>query len=153
MIKTARLHIFPLSNEEMQDVINRETNEALKTAYSEMLDGCLRNPGQRIWHALWVLQLSDGSGRIVGNLSFKGLDTHGMVEIGYGMDPEYQGKGLMTEAVSAVIRWASERPGITSIEAETAPDNIASQRVLEKAGFVSKGIMGNEGPRYIWARK
>jgi [ribosomal protein S5]-alanine N-acetyltransferase len=85
MIQTERLNIYPLSDKEMRDVIHNESNEALKAAYSEMLDGCLKNPEQRIWHALWVLQLNDGSGRIVGSLSFKGLNDNGMVEIGYGI--------------------------------------------------------------------
>lgn len=153
MIHTKRLIIYPLSDEEMREVIDRETDEVLKTAYSEMLAGCQRNPKKRIWHALWVLKLNDGSGRIVGSLSFKGLDAHGIVEIGYGMDPAYEGKGLMTEAVSAVVRWASQQPGVSSIEAETEPSNIASQRVLEKAGFVPKGVMGAEGPRYVWRKE
>lgn len=150
MIKTERLNIYPLSDEEMEDMINNESDEVLKAAYLEMLDGCRKNPEKRIWHALWVLELNDGSGRIVGTLSFKGLNDNGMVEIGYGMNPEYQGKGLMTEAVSATVRWASRQPGVLSIEAETEPDNIASQRVLEKAGFVPSGVIGAEGPRYIW---
>ncbi|CAJ1004159.1 MULTISPECIES: GNAT family N-acetyltransferase [Bacillales] len=150
MIQTERLNIYPLSDEEMRDVIQNESNEALKAAYSEMLAGCLENPEQRIWHALWVLQLNDGSGKIIGSLSFKGLNDNGMVEIGYGINPEYEGKGLMTEAVSAAVRWASKQPGVLSIEAETEPDNIASQRVLEKAGFIPSGVIGAEGPRYIW---
>ena len=150
MIKTKRLNIFPLSDEEMQERIDRETSAELKAAYAEMLAGCRKNPGQRIWHALWVLQFNDGSGASVGTLSFKGLNDQGMVEIGYGMNPEYQGKGLMTEAVSAVVRWAAAQPGVLTIEAETAPDNIASQRVLAKAGFVPSGVTGTEGPRYVW---
>ena len=150
MIQTERLNIYPLSDEEMRDVVQNESDEELKAAYSEMLDGCLKNPEQRIWHALWVLQLNDGSGRIVGSLAFKGLDDNGRTEIGYGMHPGYEGKGLMTEAVTAVVRWAAEQPGVASIEAETAPDHIASRRVLEKAGFVPSGVAGTEGPRYIW---
>ena len=59
----------------------------------------------------------------------------------------------MTEAVSAMVHWASQQPGVLSIEAETEPDNIASQRVLEKTGFVPKGVFGAEGPRYIWKNK
>lgn len=149
-IKTERLNIYPLTDEELQDIINNEPNEVLKDAYSEMLAGCRRNPERRIWHTLWVLQLNDGSGNIAGSLSFKGLDENGVVEIGYGINPRYEGRGLMTEAVSAVVHWASQQPGVLSIEAETAPDNIASQRVLEKAGFVPSGAVGIEGPRYIW---
>ena len=153
VIKTERLSIYPLSDQEMQDMINNEPDEVLKTAYSEMLAGSLKNPGQRIWHALWVLQLNDGSGRIAGSLSFKGLNDNGMVEIGYGINPEFEGKGLMTEAVSAVVRWAANQPGVLSIEAETEHDNIASRRVLEKAGFIPSGVVGQEGPRYIWRNK
>ncbi|GMG96537.1 GNAT family N-acetyltransferase [Tepidimicrobium xylanilyticum] len=153
MIKTERLNIFPLSDKEMRDVIDNESNKVLKAAYLEMLEGCLENPDQRIWYALWVLQLNDGSGNIVGSLSFKGLNDNGMLEIGYGINPKYEGKGLMTEAVSAIVRWASEQPGVLFIEAETEPDNIASQRVLEKAGFISSGVIGAEGPRFIWKKE
>ena len=35
------------------------------------------------------------------------------------------------------------------VEAETEPDNAASQRVLAKCGFVPNGIVGEEGPRYV----
>lgn len=153
MIKTERLNIFPLSDKEMRDVIDNESNKVLKAAYLEMLEGCLENPDQRIWYALWVLQLNDGSGNIVGSLSFKGLNDNGMLEIGYGINPKYEGKGLMTEAVSAIVRWASEQPGVLLIEAETEPDNIASQRVLEKAGFISSGVIGAEGSRFIWKKE
>lgn len=153
MIKTERLNIFPLSDKEMRDVIDNESNKVLKAAYLEMLEGCLENPDQRIWYALWVLQLNDGSGNIVGSLSFKGLNDNGMLEIGYGINPKYEGKGLMTEAVSAIVRWASEQPGVLFIEAETEPDNIASQRVLEKAGFISSGVIGAEGSRFIWKKE
>lgn len=153
MIKTERLNIFPLSDEKMRNVIDNESNKVLKAAYLEMLQGCLENPDQRIWYALWVLQLNDGSGNIVGSLSFKGLNDNGMLEIGYGINPKYEGKGLMTEAVSAIVRWASEQPGVLLIEAETEPDNIASQRVLEKAGFISSGVIGAEGSRFIWKKE
>lgn len=153
MIKTERLNIFPLSDEKMRNVIDNESNKALKAAYLEMLQGCLENPDQRIWYALWVLQLNDGSGNIVGSLSFKGLNDNGVLEIGYGINPKYEGKGLMTEAVSAIVRWASEQPGVLLIEAETEPDNIASQRVLEKAGFISSGVIGAEGSRFIWKKE
>ena len=88
--------------------------------------------------------------RTVGDLSFKGLNSNGMVEIGYGIKQEYEGQGLMTEAVLAMVLWASAQPGVSSIEAETDPGNLASQRVLEKAGFVLNGQLGEEGPRYEW---
>lgn len=152
MIRTERLYIYPLSNEEIIEMIHNESNEDLKNAYIEMLEGSLKNPKKRIWYALWALKLNDGSDKIVGTLAFKGLNDNGMIEIGYGINPEYEGKGLMTEAVSATVEWASKQPEVLSIEAETDPENIASKRVLEKSGFIPSKI-GMEGQRYIWKSK
>lgn len=149
-IKTERLTIYPLSDDEMKELIDKEADQALKAAFLEMLEGCKKDPKNRIWRAIWVLR--NASGETVGTLAFKGLKD-GMVEIGYGMYPEYEGKGLMTEAVTAVVRWASLQPGVLSIEAETEADKIASQKVLIKSGFVPKGENGAEGPRYIWKNK
>ena len=41
--------------------------------------------------------------------------------------------------MTAMARWASEQIGVKYVEAETDPDNKASQRVLEKAGFHLNG--------------
>ncbi len=39
----------------------------------------IKNPDQRIWYALWALQLNDGTRSIVGDLSFKGLNNNGII--------------------------------------------------------------------------
>lgn len=153
IIQTERLHIYPASNEEMQSLIASQTVPELKAAYREMLDGCQRHPDQREWYALWDMERNDGSEAVVGHFSFKGLEADGTLEIGYGMNSGYEGQGLMTEAVSAVVRWAAVREGVKQIEAETEENNAASKRVLEKAGFVPNGKTGEEGPRYVWKGK
>ena len=150
VVKTEHLSIYPLSNSEMENLIVEELDMDMKQAYSEMLDGCKQNLEQRIWYAIWNMQLNDETGKSVGNLCFKGLNSNGMVEIGYGIKKEYEGQGYMTEAVSAMARWASEQIGVNYVEAETDPDNKASQRVLEKTGFRLNGMMGVEGPRYVF---
>ena len=48
MIETERLHIYPASKKAMEDFISSQTNDILKTAYQEMLDGCLMHPEE--WH-------------------------------------------------------------------------------------------------------
>ena len=152
VVKTERLTIYPLSDSEMENLIVVELDTDMKQAYSEMLDGCKQNPEHRIWYAIWNMQLNDETGKSVGDLSFKGLDSNGLVEIGYGIKKEYEGQGYMTEAVTAMARWASEQIGVNYVEAETDPDNKASQRVLEKTGFRLNGIMGVEGPRYVFKK-
>ena len=88
-------------------------------------------------------------GEHIGDLSFKGLGPDGAVEIGYGISEVYQGNGFAAEAVDAAVKWALRQPGIRCVEAETDPDNRASQRVLEKCGFLPTGVIGEEGPRFI----
>jgi hypothetical protein len=50
--------------------------------------------------------------------------------------------------VKLALKWAFQDPKVAAIEAETEPDNRASQRVLEKCGFVPNGKNGKEGPRF-----
>ena len=81
MVTTQRMRIFPISDTEMQAKIEEELDPQLKKAYTEMLEGCIKAPELRIWYAMWLMQLHDGSKQIVGNLSFKGLHSDGSVEI------------------------------------------------------------------------
>ncbi|MBQ9510128.1 MAG: GNAT family N-acetyltransferase [Clostridia bacterium] len=146
VLETERLRIYPATQEQMEAFIAAETDVELKSAYSEMLQGCLLNPEQWELFAMWIIELSDGTH--IGDLCFKGLISNGITEIGYGIMEEYQGSGYATEAVKAAVKWAFENLDINAIEAETEIDNTASQRVLEKCGFVANGKIGAEGPRY-----
>ena len=92
-IVTARLLLYPISEEKMQLLIAQERNADLKQAYSEMLQGCFDEPEKRIWHILWFIELKNQKGTIVGDLSFKGLGSDGMVELGYGLREGYCGNG------------------------------------------------------------
>ena len=147
MIETKRLRIYPAAREQMEAFIAAETDTELKKAYTEMLEGCLRHPEQWQWYAMWMIELRDGTH--IGDLCFKGLGANGVVEIGYGIFEEYQGQGCATEAVDAAVNWALQQPLVIRVEAETAPDNHASQRVLEKCGFLPSGTIGEEGPRFF----
>lgn len=146
MITTERLSIEVLSDEAMRKLISEETDKEMKEAYGQMLEGAIKYPDQRSWYAVWDIKLN--SGKRIGDLCFKGLSPEGVVEIGYGLIPECWGKGYATEAVIEMTKWALSQPGVTLVEAETDPDNIASQKVLSKAGFKPNGVMGEEGPRF-----
>ena len=150
MIKTDRLSLCPASREQMAAMIASEQDEELKKAYAEMLEGCLRHPDQWNWYAIWMIKKKDGTR--IGDLCFKGLDADGTAEIGYGLLEEYQGQGYGTEAVKVACRWAFQDPEVRLLEAETDPENRASQRVLEKCGFRPSGTVGREGPRFFLSR-
>ena len=150
MIETKNLKIYAASQDEMEKFIESQTNDILKTAYTEMLTGCIENPEQWEWYAIWMIELKDGTH--IGEMCFKGVDSDGVVEIGYGIMEQYQDHGYATEAVKAISNWAFQEPKISSIEAEIDSKNIASKKVLEKCGFVFTGKNGKEGPRYKLTR-
>ncbi|MBQ2219488.1 MAG: GNAT family N-acetyltransferase [Elusimicrobia bacterium] len=150
MIETKNLKIYAASQDEMENFIESQTNDILKTAYTEMLNGCIENPEQWEWYAIWMIELKDGTH--IGEMCFKGLDSNGVVEIGYGIMEQYQEHGYATEAVKAISAWAFQEPKVSSIEAEIDSKNIASKKVLEKCGFIFTGKNGKEGPRYKLTR-
>lgn len=76
-----------------------------------------------------------------------------MVEVRYGMDPGFRGRGIATRAAHVVMRWAAEEHGARRFIAETEPGNIGSQRLLERLGFEKSGTtyFGNDGA-VEWAK-
>ena len=147
-IKTKRMILCPMPDNEIEVLMEQADSDELRIAYGEMLDGCRRDPENRIWYAPWKMTLKE-SAQSIGDLCFKGPVRNHAVEIGYGVQSEQEGRGYTTEALQAMTQWAFSQKDVVFVEAETAPDNKASQRVLEKCGFVSDGTMGEEGPRFV----
>jgi ribosomal-protein-alanine N-acetyltransferase len=80
--------------------------------------------------------------KIVGTCDFiRWWPEHWRSEIGYALARQYWGQGLMTEAVSALIKYGFETKGINRIQAMAELPNIGSTRVMEKAGMAYEGIL------------
>jgi RimJ/RimL family protein N-acetyltransferase len=78
-------------------------------------------------------------GEVVGLCSYKRPPAQGRVEIGYGTAPQRRESGIATAAVAVIAQIASADHVIEALTAETSSNNLASQRVLEKNGFVRTG--------------
>jgi RimJ/RimL family protein N-acetyltransferase len=65
----------------------------------------------------------------------------GLASVGYWLRPEARGRGAATVAVQLVARWAFGELGVQRLELTTSPENAASQRVAERAGFTREGIL------------
>lgn len=104
---------------------------------------------------LGVLQIRlAGSALAVGGIGFLSApDDDGSAEVGYGLVVSARGQGLATEALEAVLALAAGQ-GLRSVVALTAVDNVASQRVLGRCGFVRHETVdvGDEGPMIRWVR-
>ncbi|MFI0238900.1 GNAT family N-acetyltransferase [Streptomyces sp. NPDC016845] len=86
----------------------------------------------------WLL--FDGE-RVVGRVMLNNIVLGPLCSgvLGYWVDGEYAGRGLVTAAVEEVCRAARDDLGLHRVEAGTLTDNKASQRVLAKCGFVEYG--------------
>jgi RimJ/RimL family protein N-acetyltransferase len=81
----------------------------------------------------------DGN-EIVGLCTLKNAPAEdGVVEIGYGIAASRRRQGLARQAIAQVLAWARTNPRIAAVTAETAVENLASQRVLEHNGFLRVG--------------
>ena len=151
-IQTERLRLIPLSLHQLQNYITSpevlEREVGFEVSREIVIDRLRRAIARKVarmeseapveveWHTYWLIVIKDGPFG-AGLAGFKGLpDAQGQAEIGYGIDPAFQNKGYMTEAVKGLIEWAFQD---TRCRAVIAPDtkkwNVASNHVLEKVGM------------------
>jgi RimJ/RimL family protein N-acetyltransferase len=64
--------------------------------------------------------------------------------IGYWIAADARGRGIATRALRLLATWSLTEGGVEHLKLMTHPENIASQRVAEKAGFVHEGIVRND---------
>jgi RimJ/RimL family protein N-acetyltransferase len=100
----------------------------------------------------WGTRLFVDGETLVGWGGFKGAPAKGVVELGYEIAPEHQGRGLATDAVRELIVEAHAAGEVRSVVAHTLPEHNASTRVLEKNGFVHDGEVedGEDGTVWRW---
>ncbi|MCL2771931.1 MAG: GNAT family N-acetyltransferase [Oscillospiraceae bacterium] len=73
------------------------------------------------------------TGEYIGHVSLS--EIPGGIEIGYAICEKHQGKGYATEIVKAYVAWGKKELALEKIYGEIYPDNSASKKVLENAGF------------------
>jgi RimJ/RimL family protein N-acetyltransferase len=106
----------------------------------------------------WLVRPESAGGLplLIGGGGFKGPPGEdGAIEIGYSIVEEYYGKGLATEAVGATLAWAFRDARVRRVIAETLPDLVGSQRVLEKNGFERSAEAASEpgALRFVLSRE
>ena len=88
---------------------------------------------------------------MIGNAGFKGPpDPDGMVEIGYGIVPSYQGQGYATEAAEALVAYAFGSRRVRVVRAHTLPRDSPSTHVLKNCGFTRVGEVIDPEDGQVW---
>jgi RimJ/RimL family protein N-acetyltransferase len=93
-------------------------------------------------------------GEVLGAVALRRQPVRDVFDLGYWATPAARGRGVLTEAVGALCRWAFAQ-GAARIEWYAAVGNWASRRVAEKAGFRVEGVQraglpGRDGRRDCW---
>ena len=80
---------------------------------------------------------AQNDGAAIGTIGFFGPpDEDGQVMFGYGLVPGARNVGYATEAVARLVEFCRDHEDVSVMVADTLKDNVPSQRVLDKAGFV-----------------
>ena len=86
----------------------------------------------------WAITLK-GNPKLIGIIGHYRIQPENYrCEIGYMILPEYNGKGIVSEAVKVVLEYGFDDLQMHSIEGVIDPENKASERVLQKNGFVKE---------------
>jgi RimJ/RimL family protein N-acetyltransferase len=83
--------------------------------------------------------LDTGSGEFLGTIGWWWVADN--VQVGYWVKREARGRGVATRALLLLSRWAFAELGAARVQLLTEPENRASQRVAEKAGFRREGLL------------
>ena len=147
-IQTERLRLLPQTIEEVRaqiDGMDAEQRAELSPQWLARLEDGTAD--------LWTLGFAivhRTIGAVIGTCGFKGPPSDGIVEIAYGVAPEYQGNGYATEAAEALVTYAFNVDPVRVVRAHTISNANASARVLVKCGFQSVGQVVDLEDGLVW---
>ncbi len=146
-IHTARLLLRPICRADAEPIFLRYTRDPEVSRYltwqphtsvaqtGAYIESCLAATTSRTY-AMVMPQAQE----IVGAFDLRRAAQF-KAEYGYVLARSEWGKGLMTEALTAVVAWALAQPDIWRIGGVCDVDNIGSARVMEKSGLAREGIL------------
>ena len=147
-IETERLVLFPYTRENLA-LFNRdlpafearfgvtyrgeELDEALRGFLKQLEQEIADDPEHYLFFTEFLLVRKEDD-TVVGSIDYKYVPRGGVTEVGYGLNPVYEGHGYMTEALRAFLEFGKGL-GIKTVLADTLPYNRRSQNVLKRCGF------------------
>jgi ribosomal-protein-alanine N-acetyltransferase len=93
-----------------------------------------------LYELRWGIALKDDPAWVIGMCGYNyWIRKDERASIGYDLAQSHWGRGIMTEALRAIIRFGFDHMKLHRVEADVSADNPASMRVLEKLGFKFEG--------------
>ncbi|MCW2797211.1 GNAT family N-acetyltransferase [Nocardioides sp.] len=156
---TARIRIVQLSAETLAALADGDAASARATSPVPLNDyltgpGCVAVWTRRARQVVetpedlaWVTGVvwDEDAQMSVGRAGYHGApDLEGMVEVGYGIDPEFQRRGYARAALVALIERARAEPTVRTLRATISPDNEPSLGLIRQFDFVENGEQWDE---------
>lgn len=125
---------FLRSDERVMRYIDKARAETLDDAYEFIRK--IADLEERTDAVTWAI-CPKGDSKLIGTILFWNIKKeHFRAEVGYVLHPDYWGKGIMQEAITAVIDYGFKVMKLHSIEANVNPGNAASIKLLERNKFI-----------------
>jgi len=149
-VQTKYLKLVPRTVEEVRAMVEAMTPSEKAELSADWLALLRASTSPDPWTHGFSLVHRD-SDTVVGMCGFKGPPAEdGVVEIAYGVSPEYRGKGYATEAAQSLTEYAIESGKVRVVRAHTLPEPNASTRVLTKCGFRRIGEVIDPEDGLVW---
>jgi RimJ/RimL family protein N-acetyltransferase len=153
VLRSKRLTLQRLTEGDIPAIVDG-CNDAAVVAYIPVIPSPYGEADARAWLASaserWTEKHElDLAIRRAGNTEFLGVLTLRLRpggSVGYWLSPLARGSGVMTEALAAGAEWAERKHGARQLFLTAHPNNVASQRAAEKAGFIRTGLVQHEPP-------
>jgi [ribosomal protein S5]-alanine N-acetyltransferase len=154
-IQTPRLELRPFAPNDAADVFAYASNPRVSRFTSWKTQQTLADAEAFIAMVLargadehtWAIRLRTEP-RVIGAIEFS-LASETRAEFHYVLAEEHWNRGLMTEAVRAVLDWGRARyPALRHIGTSAFSENVASLRVMEKCGLRFEGVHASEWEKF-----
>ena len=145
LIETERLIMKKMSHSDAEKIYEMRSNpkmhEHTDSKPDESIDDTIayiNKMNKGIEEGKWLIWAIEDKGtqKVIGSISIWNFNPEeGSGELGYGITPEYQGRGLMKEALLCIVEYGFRSISLNAIEAYTEENNTKSLKLLESCGF------------------
>lgn len=150
VLTTERLLLQPVTPDDQQFIFEGLSHPEVIPFFGVRYDTFEATKKQMEWYEKAYTEGTGGPWKIIEKSSGEKMGViafyfykpeHKKAEVGFWLFPSYWKKGFTSEALEAVINYCKTEKGIHRLEAFVETGNVASSRVLEKAGFDYEGKM------------
>lgn len=151
MIRTDRLLLRPFKLDDVDDVLAYASDPEWARYLTAPIQYTLEDAQSFVegnsnseWknNSMFAIEFE---GRVVGAIAVRFDSTNELAMLGYSIARPHWNKGLMTEAVQAIIDWAFGEFGMAKVYSFADVENVGSWRVMEKVGMTREGTLRSHG--------